>query len=189
MKNEICHCSRKLLINFNNDAEACYDRIIPNIANLIGGKKGLTQNLMFVHDQTLEEVTFKLKTALGVCDEFYQHCQAFPIYGMGQGSTNSPTIWVIISSMIFDIHDELGNGANLCDPLQCITVHVSMVGFAYDTADQTKKIHNNHATPEQLIELMQHDAQLWSELLWVLGGLLELDKCLYHFIYYCFLAD
>eukprot|EP00957_Ditylum_brightwellii_P130129 9925748-Ditylum_brightwellii.AAC.1 len=32
MKNEICHCSCKSLINFNNDAAACYDRIIPNLA-------------------------------------------------------------------------------------------------------------------------------------------------------------
>eukprot|EP00957_Ditylum_brightwellii_P111637 8514986-Ditylum_brightwellii.AAC.1 len=36
---------------------------------------------------------------------------------------------------------------------------------------------------------MQHDAKLWSDLLWLSGGLLELDTCSYHFIYYCFLAD
>eukprot|EP00957_Ditylum_brightwellii_P201968 15327992-Ditylum_brightwellii.AAC.1 len=36
---------------------------------------------------------------------------------------------------------------------------------------------------------MQHNAQLWSDLLWLSGSLLELDKCSYHFIYYCFLAD
>eukprot|EP00957_Ditylum_brightwellii_P089578 6822991-Ditylum_brightwellii.AAC.1 len=68
---------------------------------------------MFVNAQTLAEDKFKLKTALGVSDEFYQHCQASPIYDMGQGSTNSPTIWLIISSMLYDIHDELGNGANV----------------------------------------------------------------------------
>jgi hypothetical protein len=109
MKNEICHFSRKLLIIVDNDAAACYDRIIPNIANLVGRKKGLTQNLMSIYAQTLAEAKLKLKTALGVSDEFYQHCQAFPIYGTGQGSTNSPTIWLIISSIPFDIHDELGN--------------------------------------------------------------------------------
>eukprot|EP00957_Ditylum_brightwellii_P178793 13619275-Ditylum_brightwellii.AAC.1 len=123
IKNEICHCSRKSLINFDNDATAYYDRIVPNIATLIGRKKGLAQNLMFVHAQTLEEVKIKLKTALGVSDEFYQHCQAFLIYGMDQGSTNSPTIWSIIRSTIFDIHGELGNGAIFCDLPQFVTVH------------------------------------------------------------------
>eukprot|EP00957_Ditylum_brightwellii_P116589 8893347-Ditylum_brightwellii.AAC.1 len=36
---------------------------------------------------------------------------------------------------------------------------------------------------------MQEDAQLWSDLLWLTGGLLELDKYLYHFIWYEFLHD
>eukprot|EP00957_Ditylum_brightwellii_P093576 7125648-Ditylum_brightwellii.AAC.1 len=117
--------------------------------------------MMFVHAQTLAEAKFKLKTALGVIDD----------------------------SMLFDIHDELGNGANFCDPLQLITVHVSMVGFMDDATGQTHEFCNNHAVPEQLIELMQPDVQLWSDLLWLLCGLPDVDKCSYHFIYYCLLAD
>eukprot|EP00957_Ditylum_brightwellii_P161557 12300605-Ditylum_brightwellii.AAC.1 len=64
-----------------------------------------------------------------------------------------------------------------------------MVGFVYDAMGKTNKFYNNNATQEELIQLMQHDAQLWSDLLWVSGGILELDKCSCHFIYYCFLAD
>eukprot|EP00957_Ditylum_brightwellii_P116645 8897697-Ditylum_brightwellii.AAC.1 len=96
---------------------------------------------------TLEEAKFKLKKALGVSDEFYQHCQAFPIHGMGQGSTNSPTIWLIISSTLFDIHDELGNGANFCGLLQFITMHSCMVGFVDGATGQTNNFRNNHAVP------------------------------------------
>eukprot|EP00957_Ditylum_brightwellii_P029260 2211800-Ditylum_brightwellii.AAC.1 len=58
--------------------------------------------------------------SLRVTDKFYQHCQAYPIYGTGQGSTNSPIIWLIISSTLFDIHDKLSHGATFCDPLQKI---------------------------------------------------------------------
>eukprot|EP00957_Ditylum_brightwellii_P055737 4223304-Ditylum_brightwellii.AAC.1 len=36
---------------------------------------------------------------------------------------------------------------------------------------------------------MQEDAQVWSDLLWLTGGLLELDKCSYHSIWYEFLQD
>eukprot|EP00957_Ditylum_brightwellii_P190505 14501114-Ditylum_brightwellii.AAC.1 len=64
MKNEISHCSRKPLVNFDNDAAACYDKIIPNNANLIGTKKGLHRNITFVHAKALAEAKFKLKTAL-----------------------------------------------------------------------------------------------------------------------------
>eukprot|EP00957_Ditylum_brightwellii_P040846 3091426-Ditylum_brightwellii.AAC.1 len=42
-------------------------------------------------------------------------------------------------------------------------------------------------TPKELMKLSQQDAQLWSDFLWILGGLLELDKCSYHYIYYTFL--
>ena len=107
MKNEISHCSQTPLVTFDNGAAACYDRIIPNVANLIGRKKGLHRNITFVHATTLAEAKFKLKTALVVSNDYYQHCNMFPIYGTGQGSTNSPTIWLIISSTLFDIHKEV----------------------------------------------------------------------------------
>eukprot|EP00957_Ditylum_brightwellii_P023571 1779318-Ditylum_brightwellii.AAC.1 len=70
MKNEISYCSRKLLVNFDNNAASCYDRTMPNLVNLIGRQKGLQRNIMFVHASTLAEAKFKLKTALGTND-FY----------------------------------------------------------------------------------------------------------------------
>eukprot|EP00957_Ditylum_brightwellii_P129997 9914572-Ditylum_brightwellii.AAC.1 len=65
IKNNITRCSRKPLVNFDNDAASCYDRIIPNLANLSRKKKGLHWNVTFVHIKILEEAKFKLKTALG----------------------------------------------------------------------------------------------------------------------------
>eukprot|EP00957_Ditylum_brightwellii_P127999 9761418-Ditylum_brightwellii.AAC.2 len=64
-----------------------------------------------------------------------------------------------------------------------------MVGFVDDSTGQTNNLFDNQATPEELIKLSQQDAQLWSDLLWLSGGLLELDKCSYHLIYYTFLND
>eukprot|EP00957_Ditylum_brightwellii_P151919 11568757-Ditylum_brightwellii.AAC.2 len=55
IKNNITRCSRKPMVNFDDDATLCYNRIIPNLANLIGKKKGLHQNVTFVYDKTLEE--------------------------------------------------------------------------------------------------------------------------------------
>eukprot|EP00957_Ditylum_brightwellii_P064600 4902639-Ditylum_brightwellii.AAC.1 len=66
LKNDTSRCSRKALINFDNSAASCYNRIIPNLANLIGHKKGLHCNVTFVHANTLAEAKFKLKIALSV---------------------------------------------------------------------------------------------------------------------------
>eukprot|EP00957_Ditylum_brightwellii_P148350 11294294-Ditylum_brightwellii.AAC.1 len=160
LKNDICHCSCKSLINFDNDAAAYYDKIVPNIANLIGWKKGLHRNLTFVHALTLAEAKFKLKTALGVSDDFYQHFQAFRTYGTEQGSANSPTIWLIISSTFFNIHEKLGKGTQFCNSMQLVHVHITVVGFVDDATCQHNKFYDNNAMPEEPIQLMQQDAQL-----------------------------
>eukprot|EP00957_Ditylum_brightwellii_P063369 4810208-Ditylum_brightwellii.AAC.1 len=55
-----------------------------------------------------------------------------------------------------------------------------MVGFVDDATGQTIIFESNDMTPDMLIAQMQHNAQLCSNLLWILGGLLELDKCSYH---------
>eukprot|EP00957_Ditylum_brightwellii_P104753 7983723-Ditylum_brightwellii.AAC.1 len=118
MKNEISYCSQKSLVNIGNNAASCYDHIIPNLANLIGKKKELNRNIMFACASTLEEARLKLKTTLGVSEDFYQHCEVFPIYGTGQGSTKLPIIWLIISSTLFDIHKELIIRATFSDTIQ-----------------------------------------------------------------------
>lgn len=41
-------------------------------------------------------------------------------------------------------------------------------------------------TPEFLRDIMQLDAQLWSNLLWLSGSLLELGKCSFHQIHFDF---
>eukprot|EP00957_Ditylum_brightwellii_P078862 5996762-Ditylum_brightwellii.AAC.1 len=109
---------------------------------------------------------------LGVNEDFCQHCQAFPMYGTGQGNTKSPTNWLINSSTLFDINEELGKGVSLSNPLQTIHAHITMVGFVDDATVQNNEFYNDHIAPEKLIELMQHDDQLWSDLLWLSERLL-----------------
>eukprot|EP00957_Ditylum_brightwellii_P087134 6631496-Ditylum_brightwellii.AAC.1 len=58
MKNEISYCSQIPLVT----------------------EKGIAQNITVVHATILAEAKFKPKTALGVSNDFYQHCEAFPIY-------------------------------------------------------------------------------------------------------------
>eukprot|EP00957_Ditylum_brightwellii_P109727 8370105-Ditylum_brightwellii.AAC.1 len=65
IKYDITKCGRKPLANFDNEAAACYDRIIPILASLVGQKKGLHKNVTFVHAKTLGEAKLKLKMALG----------------------------------------------------------------------------------------------------------------------------
>jgi hypothetical protein len=190
LKTEICYATQKSLINFDNDAASCYNRIIPALASLIGWKLGMHRNVIFVHAKTLAETKYKLKTSMGVSDEFYANCEIFPIYGTGQGSGNSPAIWCIISSVLFACHEENGHGAYFCTPDKQMPVSLSMVGFVDDSTRQVNEFAlNTQPTPKFLRQVMKLDAQLWSDLLWLSGGLLELGKCSFHQIHFDFKQD
>src|SRR5512138_2140785 len=93
------------------DATSCYDRIIGNLASLAARSYGHHQTLCFIHARFLQEAKYLLKTKLGVSEEHYKHCNLHPIYGTGQGSANSPAIWIMVSSKAFDAHEEAAHGA------------------------------------------------------------------------------
>eukprot|EP00957_Ditylum_brightwellii_P045728 3469395-Ditylum_brightwellii.AAC.1 len=61
LKYDISYNSRKALIYFDNDATSRYDQILPNVSSLIARKKGMSQDVIFVHANTLEEANIDLK--------------------------------------------------------------------------------------------------------------------------------
>eukprot|EP00957_Ditylum_brightwellii_P164287 12507520-Ditylum_brightwellii.AAC.1 len=90
LKYDISYSSYKSLINIDNNAASCYNRILPNISSLVARKKGMHRNVTFVHATTIEKAKYQLKTALGVSEGYYSHRKTFPMYGSRQGATNSP---------------------------------------------------------------------------------------------------
>eukprot|EP00957_Ditylum_brightwellii_P161633 12306389-Ditylum_brightwellii.AAC.1 len=116
LKYDIAYSSHKSLINFDNNAVSCYDCILLNMSSLVARKKGMHKNVICVHTTTLEEAKYHLKTALGVSEGYYSHCKIFPIYGSGQGTTNSLQTWLIISSMVCAIYEESAHGAAFNSP-------------------------------------------------------------------------
>jgi hypothetical protein len=183
LKNDISYAARRILLNFDNDAASCYDRIIVALASLISRRFGQHSHIIWVNATTLEEARFKLKTGLGISERFYSHCVAFPIHGTGQGSGNSPVIWCFISSVLFETHETVAHGATFTSPDRTTSVHFSMVGFVDDSTSQTNSFHADpQPTPNEITVLATHDAQLWNDLLWSSGGLLELAKCSYHIL-------
>jgi hypothetical protein len=190
MQMEISRCSRKPFLKFDNDATSCYDRIIPGTAMLISRKYGLHRNVAAVCGKTLADAHYKIKTMLGVSEEGYTHCEAQPIYGTGQGSRNSPTCWLLICSTLFDCFEEQAYGASYESVDGATTIRLYMAGFVDDNAGQVNLFGEDEPpTPARLLLMMQHDAQLWADILRDSGGDLELAKCSYHFVNFCFLQS
>ena len=132
--------------------------------------------------RTLHEAKYHLRTKLGISEGFISHCTAHPIYGTGQGSGNSP-----VSSTLFDCHVLKAHGALFTSPDQSLSVTLYMMGFVDATSNRTNFFQAKvQPTMEELLRMMQHDAQLWNDLLWASGGALELPKCSYHHIRFDF---
>eukprot|EP00957_Ditylum_brightwellii_P166065 12643393-Ditylum_brightwellii.AAC.1 len=177
LKYDISYSSYKLLINFDNDAASCYDRILLNISSLLARKKGMQKNVTFVHATTLEKAKYRLKTALGVSES------------SGQDATNFLHTWLVISSTICDIYKQSANGTEFISLHQDVSILLAILGFVDGMINQVNKFQNNEVTLQELLENMQQDSQLWAMLLWLTGGLLELQKCLYHVIHFEFKED
>jgi hypothetical protein len=173
--------TRRTLVNFDNDASSCYDRIILSLASLINRKYGLNRRVAVVHALTLQQARFHLRTQLGFSDHSYSHSVQFPIYGSGQGSGNSPSIWLFTSSTLCDAHFETSFGARFASPDGMEQVKISMVGFVDDCTGTTNDFQPQaQAKLHEIVQRMERDAQTWNDLLWCSGGKLELPKCSFH---------
>jgi hypothetical protein len=145
---------------------------------LISRKYGLHCNVAAVCGKTLASAQYQIKTMLGVSEESYSHCQAHPIYGTGQGSHNSPACWLLICSTLFDCFEEQAYGASYKSADGATTVRLFMARFVDDNAGQVNLFgEDKPPTPEHPLLMMQHDAQLWADILRKSGRDSELPKC------------
>lgn len=183
LQNEIYLCSMKSGINFDLDATSCYDRILAAIASITSRRMGMNRHVVLVNALTLQEAKFRLKTSLGISERWYQHCEAFPIHGTGQGSGNSPQIWCFVCFVLFDAFDKATDGATFTSHNGKLSLTLHMVGFVDDCTQRANVFAaDQQPTAQELCTKMQDDTQIWSDLLWTSGGALELPKCSYHLI-------
>jgi hypothetical protein len=109
------------LVGFENDASACYDRIVMNLAGEVFQRMGVNEGPLRLQEQNLLQVAHFLKTGFGTSTASYTSDAIFRIYGVGQGSKAGPVTWAAISSLVFEAQDILGTRAtSLQNPTQTI---------------------------------------------------------------------
>jgi hypothetical protein len=172
---EMAMVTRAPLVKFNNDATACFDRILVHLLNLCLRSFGMPKKLTTILGDLLKVARYAIKTGIGISKETYHHTDESPAFGSGQGSAASAQGWGKIVSVLFDIHDKFGHGCKYEDPWRLYSSLIGMLGFVDDN-----NITNNGEeweTVQDIIIRTQHDAQLWNDLLRATGGALNLDKC------------
>ena len=184
---ELSMVLRAILVKFNNDATACFDRILVHILTLCLRSYGMPKKLTIILGKLLESAKYAIKTGIGISKATYQHSDESPAFGSGQGSGASAQGWGKMASKAFDAHDKFGYGCLYTDPWKTLEVMLHMLGYVDDN-----NITNNGAdgeSVEDVVKRTQHDAQLWNDLLRATGGALNLDKCFAQVIHYTFAAN
>jgi hypothetical protein len=95
-----------------------------------------------------------------------------------------------MSATLFDVYDEKAYGATFEDPSGYVKVKATITGFVNDTNSCVNEwLPQRAAGTLRLHQKVQHDAQLWTDLVHVSGGKLELTKCSVHRLSFLFAPD
>ena len=102
----IAQLTRTMLGTFDNDAKACYDRIVFALWSLRSQQMGMPEEACEFLGLFYRMVEYHLKTSNGVSDEFYQCMVELALYGSGQGAKPSPAAWLKLSTLLMDCMPE-----------------------------------------------------------------------------------
>ena len=187
---QVATMSRTDIATFDNDASACYDRIVTRFALLCCRAHGVPEGPCRMTAEVLDNVIHKIKTAYGISDEFYTNHPESPIHGVGQGSQDGPSLWGVSSSITFRAADRLSQGLTCVNPShdipdRSITHSRKLDGFIDDVTGwfnrMLQELRNRQTLPvSELAFGMQRDAATWQTLLDISGGKLAITKCLYY---------
>ena len=173
---EMIQLTRCTAGTFDNDAKACYDRIVMNLALLRAQQLGLPKEAAEHVSKFLQQARYKVKTALGLSDIEYSQTDGIQLHGPGQGSRAAPAIWVLVSTLLTECLNDTATGITFNNPTRSLQTKRNIDAFVDDTtlwANLWKKQGNIN---NELAAM----AQTWEQLLSASGGKLELTKCFYY---------
>ena len=172
---------------FDNDATACFDRIIENQSNLSCKAQGSPDSFLRLHANTMQHTKYYMRTNYGVSKGYNMHGTNTPFWGSGQGAGDSTTRWVFTSTPLLAAQRKHGHKSAITSPDGRALADTSVDAFIDDSYQIL--VAPNHTDEHTINKQMQDNAQLWERLLYATGGKLNLSKCSFHRIQWSFQPD
>ena len=177
------HSKRSCFSLTSSDLLGCYDRIIHTAAALALLRVGIPHSKINSMFASIKRMTHKIRTMYGDSDISYGgddigKWQNYP-QGVIQGNAGGPTIWVLLSSIIFDILHQRGFAVQVCSSIS--RELFCLVGFAY--VDDCDLIQSG-TDPIVVLASMQSLINSWGSLMEVTGGALSVSKSWWYLIEY-----
>ena len=122
----------RILVSYNNDDTACFDRIMSHILCLFLQSYQIQAKFTALLGNLLRYVKYAIKTAYGVSKEIYSHSTGSPEFRSGQGNTVSATRWLKLVSITLDKQDKQRLGSHYSDTDGFFTTIIGIIGFVGD---------------------------------------------------------
>eukprot|EP00957_Ditylum_brightwellii_P059125 4486097-Ditylum_brightwellii.AAC.1 len=171
----------------NNDAEVCYDRMIPKVTTLHLKSLGLPNTATKCSIDIKYKIQRHIKTANGISKDSYSHSEEFGNYGEGQGKVSSPSNWQFQSSTLLAALTRLCIGAGLYLSSTCKNFVASRIGKAYvDDANNPAIDQHTQCTDTQIsiTKKITKIAQTWEQLLFGSEGKLSMKKSRWYMLWW-----
>ena len=195
MTYEISRLTRRTpLRTLDNDATACYNRIVMVLALMICQKYGVPQSAYIMVATALLAANYSIKTGFGILEGTYSSTEAQPIHGPGQGSRVALALWMSVSCICFSAMLKLCHGVSFCDPRHKLTHRRTSDRFVDDfthwfNLGLLHSLLKDVSVQDNMLYLEREGHSCWERLFWTTGGKLELSKCLYYILFCIFDPD
>ena len=183
LTSDLCRLMKHNLARFDNDASACYDRIIVALGMLAARRFGMPDNAIKTHADSLKFMRYAVKTMYGISEENYKGTPFEPLFGTGQGSGASPAVWLTLIILLMETLDRIIPERTTFISPDSKTRHSRLIdAFVDDTSLGFSD--PGYMTLETLVAKLTNIAQTWEQLLYFSGGSLNLKKCFWYVLYW-----
>ena len=180
---------RKNMAMLFNDAEGCYDRIAPLLAEIAVRKIGCPKEIAKTNSITLKNMKHHIKTAAGISKGYIKYNEEEKtvivdgfitmimglVGGSGQGGGASPIIWLAILTIMLQVYKETNDGVDITNPETGLKTLYWILSYVDDNT--IVKSFSKNTSIEEILDSMEKSLLEWNELLQITGGALSLQKC------------
>ena len=168
---------------FQNDMTGHFDRMWPELTSVFASKFGVSQTVMECIGKTIHLLERNVETALGVSQAYYsQATSTSRIGGMVQGKADVPQLSTQQMDIMLKTHRQLAPGLLLRSPTLQRSINRSSISYADDTDGQVSADTTDSLCITDVVENLRRNAQTWSTIADICGGLIALHKCNWHLL-------
>ena len=141
----------------DDDARACYDRILSSLSSAGCRRWGLSHDITKFTNTFLENQQYHVRSAYGISEASYTYSKDDPIQGSGQGVSWAGPRWTCTSNTICEVMKTTNTGMKFVDPTGEIEINKTSDLFVDDTAKGVSS--NNIQDGRSSLEHLQDDEQ------------------------------